>query len=129
MRCAPFLLCRPESAAQTMTVVRNAGQSRRRTTHGPLLRRMHRPEDRPALGAVRGGPGRPAAAGSVDGRRAAYSKTASGSSRLSDPSKSIAARFNAATAPSIAPVCAVSASIAACTRALPAALSGPIIWS
>ena len=25
MRCAPFLPCRPDSAAQTMTVVRNAG--------------------------------------------------------------------------------------------------------
>ena len=24
-RCAPFLLCQPDSAAQTMTVVRNAG--------------------------------------------------------------------------------------------------------
>ena len=71
----------------------------------------------------------PPAARAVDGRRAAYSKTASGSSRLSDPSKSIAVRLSAATAPSIALVCTVNASIADCTRALPVGLPSPICWS
>ena len=93
-----------------------------------LVRRMDRLEGRPAGGRA----GRPRSAvlfGAADRRENAYSNTASGSSRLSEPSKSMAARLSAATAPSIALVCAVSASIAACTRALPAGLPSPICWS
>ena len=95
---------------------------------GGRSRSACRLKGRPAGGRA----GRPRSAGSLgsaDRRESAYSKTASGSSRLSEPSKSIAASSSAATAPSIALVCEVSASIAACTRALPAAFPSPICWS
>jgi hypothetical protein len=60
-------------------------------------------------------------------RRSAHWNTAAGSSRLSEPSNAIGCSPSVATTRSIDRVCAVRASIAACTTALPSALSGPII--
>ena len=60
---------------------------------------------------------------------APYSNTACGSSRLSEPSKATLSRPNAAERRSISPVCAISASITACTIAFPSALPSPIIRS
>ena len=62
-------------------------------------------------------------------RSYSYSNTASGLSRLSEPSTSIASRPRAATTCSMVRVCSVSRSIAACTTALPSAFPSPSIWS
>ena len=73
-----------------------------------------------------------AAAGSssrASANRIAYWNTASGLSRLSDPSKAIASSDSAETARSIDRVCAISASIAPITSASPAALPVASIWS
>ena len=58
-----------------------------------------------------------------------YWNTASGLSRLSDPSKAIASSSSAETARSIDRVCATSASMAPITSASPAALPVASIWS
>ncbi|EZQ14855.1 hypothetical protein CF98_14730 [Halopseudomonas bauzanensis] len=58
-----------------------------------------------------------------------YWKTLSGASRLSEPSKAMASSFSAATTRSIDFVWSTSASMAACTVALPSALPSPICWS
>lgn len=59
----------------------------------------------------------------------AYWNTASGLSRLSDPSKAIWSRPSVETARSIDRVWAISASTAPITSASPAALSPASIWS
>ena len=89
-----------------------------------------------AGGAISPPAPRPAAAVGPRTRRATaapprpgYLKTASGSSRLSEPSNAIFSSPSEATTFSIERVCAVSASIAAWTRALPSLLPSPIIWS
>ncbi len=62
-------------------------------------------------------------------RHSTYWNTASGLSRLSEPSNAKVPRSSAPTTFSIVLVCSSRASIAACTRALPLGLSSPIIWS
>lgn len=64
-----------------------------------------------------------------EGRAEPHSNTASGSSRLSEPSMVTPERSSAAITRSSERVCATSPSITACTAALPAALPSPIIWS
>ena len=88
---------------------------------------------RAASSAVRGtGDAASAAAGSssrASANRIAYWNTASGLSRLSEPSKAIASSESAETARSIERVCAISASIAPITSASPSALPVASIWS
>ena len=98
--------------------------------------RPHPPQPSPGRRARAGTPppprGRssaPASLRSVSWFGDDYSNTFSGSSRLSEPSTSIAARPKAATTCSMVRVCSVSRSIAACTTALPAGFSAPSIWS
>ena len=58
-----------------------------------------------------------------------YSNTASGSSRLSEPSKARARKPSAGAMRPISAVCATSASMTACTSAFPSSLPSPIIRS
>ena len=97
-------------------------------------RRRHRRDPRRLLGAcaARGEAARQRRrrrSSRASASRIAYWNTASGLSRLSEPSKAIASSDSAETARSIERVCATSASIAPITSASPAALPVASIWS
>ncbi len=92
------------------------------TSDGPGYPRAH------AAGRALGGGTGPAGPFRPRGR-GGYSKTAPAASRLSDPSIVTPPRSSAAITRSIERVCAIRASMAAWTRALPSGLPAAICWS
>ena len=76
-----------------------------------------------------GEPGKPVPDARESGEMPAHWKTASGLSRLSEPSKASWSRPSAATACSMVRVWATSASMAAWSMALPGSLPSASIWS